>query len=97
MNTKFTSITQGPKGLYTYNANNDSSFRVPALSSKVVDRVGAGDAFLSLSAICLGNNVQDEISIFVGAAAAAIDVQIVGNKTTIDSVDLEKYLTALLK
>ena len=97
LNTKFTSITQGPKGLYTYNANNDSSFRVPALSSKVVDRVGAGDAFLSLSAICLGNNVQDEISIFVGAAAAAIDVQIVGNKTTIDSVDLEKYLTALLK
>ncbi len=97
LNAKFASITQGPKGLYTYNANNDESFRVPALSSKVVDRVGAGDAFLSLSATCLGSKVKPEISVFIGAAAAAIDVQIVGNKTTINSVDLEKYLIALLK
>jgi rfaE bifunctional protein kinase chain/domain/rfaE bifunctional protein nucleotidyltransferase chain/domain len=97
LTAKFTSITQGPKGLYTYDANNNSSFRVPALSSKVVDRVGAGDAFLSLSAICLGSNVKAEISILAGAAAAAIDVQIIGNQTTINSVDLEKYITALLK
>jgi sugar/nucleoside kinase (ribokinase family) len=97
LNAKFASITQGPKGLYTYNANNDESFRVPALSSKVVDRVGAGDAFLALSATCLGSKVKPEISVFIGAAAAAIDVQIVGNKTTINSVDLEKYLIALLK
>ena len=97
LKTKFISITQGPKGLYTYNANSDSSFRVPALSSKVVDRVGAGDAFLSLSAICLGGGVEDSVSVFVGAAAAAIDVQIIGNRDTVDSVDLEKYFTALLK
>jgi rfaE bifunctional protein kinase chain/domain/rfaE bifunctional protein nucleotidyltransferase chain/domain len=97
LNANFVSITQGPKGLYTYNANNDSSFRVPALSSKVVDRVGAGDAFLSLSAICLGNKVRPEISVFVGATAAAIDVQIVGNKSTVDQISLEKYITSLLK
>ena len=97
LNARFASITQGPKGLYTYDSSNDLSFRVPALSSKVVDRVGAGDAFLSLSAICLGSKIKHEISIFIAAAAAAINVQIVGNKATIDRVSLEKYITSLLK
>jgi len=97
MNATFVSITQGPNGLYTYNGVNNSSFRVPALSSKVVDRVGAGDAFLSIAAICLGSKVDDGIAVFAGSAAAAIDVQIIGNRNTINTVDLEKYFTALLK
>jgi rfaE bifunctional protein kinase chain/domain/rfaE bifunctional protein nucleotidyltransferase chain/domain len=97
LKAEFVSITQGPKGLFTYSSKKDNKFRVPALSSKVVDRVGAGDAFLSLAAICLGSNVIPEIGVFVGAAAAAIDVQIVGNESTVNSVDLEKYLTVLLK
>ena len=63
----------------------------------MVDRVGAGDAFLSLASICLGNGVKTEISVFLGAAAAAIDVQIIGNQATINNIDLEKYISALLK
>ena len=97
LNADFISVTQGPAGLYTYCANNDNSFKVPALSSNVVDRVGAGDAFLSLAAICLGSGISAEISVFLGATAAAIDVQIVGNKTTINNIDLVKYISSLLK
>ena len=71
--------------------------KVPALSSNVVDRVGAGDAFLSLASIFLGSGVDPEISVFLGATAAAIDVQIIGNQSTVNNIDLVKYVSALLK
>ncbi len=97
MNADVISVTQGPKGLYTLDCNSQFGFRVPALASKVVDRVGAGDAFLALSSICLGMKMDPRIAAFIGAAAAALDVQIVGNRETIDPVTLKKYITALLK
>jgi rfaE bifunctional protein nucleotidyltransferase chain/domain len=97
LNAEYISVTQGSKGLHTISLAEDKSFKVPALSSNVVDRVGAGDAFLSLSAIYLGCGVETEVAIFLGASAAAIDVQIIGNQSTINKADLVKYITALLK
>ena len=97
LNAEYISVTQGSKGLHTISLAEDKSFKVPALSSSVVDRVGAGDAFLSLSAIYLGCGVKTEVAIFLGATAAAIDVQIIGNQSTINKADLVKYITALLK
>ena len=97
LNADFITITQGSKGLLTYSLDQDCSFKIPALSSNVVDRVGAGDAFLSLASIFLGSGVDTEVSVFLGATAAAIDVQIIGNQATINNIDLVKYITALLK
>lgn len=97
LKAEFISVTQGGSGLYTYCTKNDISLRVPALSSNVIDRIGAGDAFLSISAIALGSGINPEISIFLGAVAAAIDVQIVGNESTINKTDLIKFITAMLK
>ncbi|MDC0553470.1 PfkB family carbohydrate kinase [Candidatus Pseudothioglobus singularis] len=97
LKANFISVTQGPMGLYTYCTKTDDSFRVPALSSNVIDRVGAGDAFLSISAICLGSGLNPEVSVFLGATAAAMDVQIIGNESTINRIDLIKYISALLK
>jgi sugar/nucleoside kinase (ribokinase family) len=72
-------------------------YTVPALSTKVVDRIGAGDAFLSLAGICLGRGLAPEVAAFVGSAAAAIDVQIVCNREPIAPAILNKYITTLLK
>ena len=71
--------------------------RAPVLSTKVIDRIGAGDAFLSLAGICLGGGLPSELATFVASAAAAIDVQIVCNRDPIKPVDLYKYITTLLK
>ena len=97
LNADFISVTQGSNGLHTYQVDENFSFKVPALSSNVVDRVGAGDAFLSLASIFLGSGINTEISVFIGATAAAIDVQIVGNQNTVNNIDLIKYISALLK
>jgi sugar/nucleoside kinase (ribokinase family) len=70
---------------------------VPALSTKVIDRIGAGDAFLSLAGICLGGGLPSEVAAFIGSAAAALDVQIVCNREPVNPVSLNKYVTTLLK
>jgi rfaE bifunctional protein nucleotidyltransferase chain/domain len=92
----YISITLGKNGLYSLGKNNDS-VRVPALSLGVVDRVGAGDAFLALSSISLASGLTIEESAFIGSIAAAIDVQIVCNKEYVNDIRLKKYISTLLK
>lgn len=90
-------VTRGTKGVMMVDMNARMFHKVPALSSRVIDRIGAGDAFLSLSALCLGNGVDAQVAAFVGSVAAAMDVQIVCNRDPIDPVSLKKYVSTLLK
>jgi rfaE bifunctional protein kinase chain/domain/rfaE bifunctional protein nucleotidyltransferase chain/domain len=97
LKVKHFAVTMGTKGIMLLDNVEGQTYIVPALSTKVLDRVGAGDAFLSFSAICLGKGVSPEAAAFVGSAAAALDVQIVCNKEPIRSGNLLKYLGTLLK
>ncbi len=90
-------VTRGTKGALMLDRVKGMVHTVPALSTKVVDRIGAGDAFLSLAGLCLGGGLPSEIAALVGSAAAAIDVQIVCNREPVSSVGLLKYVTTLLK
>ncbi len=97
VHAKHFAVTRGTKGAIMLDRVKGMVHTVPALSTKVVDRIGAGDAFLSLSGLCLGGGLPSEVAVFVGSAAAAIDVQIVCNREPINSVSLNKYITTLLK
>ncbi|NBT57005.1 MAG: cytidyltransferase, partial [Betaproteobacteria bacterium] len=90
-------VTRGKKGVLMQGLQQGGTVEVPALSTKVVDRVGAGDAFLSLAALCAARGLDPQITAFVGSVAAAIDVQVVGNRESIRSVPLAKYISTLLK
>ena len=90
-------VTRGTKGVMILDTKSRTFHKIPALSSRVIDRIGAGDAFLSLSALCLGKGIDAEVAAFVGSVAAAIDVQIVCNREPIDPVALKKYISTLLK
>lgn len=94
---KYLSVTRGTKGVTMFDVTEQQFNRVPALSSRVIDRIGAGDAYLSLSALCLAKGLTPEVSNFVGSVAAAMDVQIVCNRKPVDKIDLKKYVTTLLK
>jgi len=98
LDSKVLSVTCGPKGLLTVNQKNvAASLMVPVLATNIVDRVGAGDAFLSLASICHAAGVDSDLASFVGSVAAALDVQIVGNSETVGSISLYKYIVSLLK
>lgn len=90
-------ITCGSRGVMLKDRSDGTDYYVPALSTKVLDRIGAGDAFLSLAGLCLGGGLPADFAAFVGSVAAALDVQIVGNRESVDSVTLFKYITTLLK
>ena len=90
-------ITRGAKGVMFKDRKSGAIHNVPALSTKVLDRIGAGDAFLALAGLCIGGGLPSEVAAYVGSVSAALDVQIVGNREPVDSVALFKYITTLLK
>jgi len=97
LNAQYIAVTRGSKGAILFDGESKSLHSIPVLSTKVLDRVGAGDTFLSLAGLCLGGGISSDIALFVGSAAAALDVQIVCNREPVTPVNLFKYLTTLLK
>ncbi len=90
-------VTRGTLGALLLDNQTGLFHATPALSTQVVDRVGAGDSFLAFASLALGNGFSPELSLFLGSAAAALDVQIVCNREPITPVPLFKYITTLLK
>ncbi|MFT5443379.1 MAG: cytidyltransferase-like protein [Myxococcota bacterium] len=97
VNAKRVAVTMGTAGVRMFDREAGEYAQVPALSTKVVDRIGAGDAFLSLAALCAGAGLPNDLAAFVGSTAAAIDVQIVCNREPVSSAGLFRYITTLLK
>lgn len=96
MQCKKAVVTRGHFGSVAYEAGNGLS-EVPCFSSKVVDRVGAGDAYLAVTALCAARNIDKEILAFVGNASGAIKVTTVCNRNPVEAVQLFKFINTLLK
>ena len=90
------SITSGVKGVLCY-TKKDLETQIPALAKNVLDRVGAGDSYLALAAICLAGGMPHKLAGFVGALAAAMNVQTVGNQYPTTKISLFKFLTRIMK
>lgn len=89
-------ITLGVKGSMVARKNSVNPEIAPVLSGEVVDTIGAGDAYLSISSLLAKNgNTPEEIA-FVGNAVGAMAVKILGNESFIEKVPLMKYLKTLL-
>jgi len=89
-------ITRGHKGSLVY-SKADGFKEIPIFSKEVLDRIGAGDAYFSVTAPCVFKNAPMEVVGFIGNAAGAMKVLIVGNRSSIEPAPLFKYITALLK
>ena len=74
-----------------------SRWEIPAFSREVVDRVGAGDAYFSLTAPCVAAGMPLDVVGFLGNAAGALAVKIVGNRTPVEPAALAAFVRALLK
>jgi rfaE bifunctional protein nucleotidyltransferase chain/domain len=89
-------VTRGHKGSLVYD-DKDGFLDVPVFSRDVVDRVGAGDAYLSITALCAATGLPAALLGFVGNAMGALKIRIVGNKSPVEPVHLYKYINTLLK
>lgn len=95
MNCSALSVTRGVYGVFCLEENQD--LNIPAFVSETVDRVGAGDSYLALSSLCRAQGYPMLIAGFLGSLAAALGVQVVGNKEAVKKDSLVKFLTRLMK
>ncbi|MFM9058910.1 MAG: PfkB family carbohydrate kinase [Planctomycetaceae bacterium] len=89
-------VTRGRNGCLCCDSQG-GLFRIPAVAGKVVDRIGAGDAFLSVSALLAAQGEPLEVVGFAGNAAGALAVATVANREPIDRVAYFKQIESLLK
>lgn len=88
-------VTRGRKGCAVCNGNG-SFIQVPAFAQNIVDRVGAGDAFLSVTSLAAVQGVPNEILGFIGNIMGSLAVEIMGNKKSIDKENVKEYITSLM-
>jgi rfaE bifunctional protein nucleotidyltransferase chain/domain len=89
-------VTQGRHGCVTFERDG-LVHTIPAFAKNVIDTVGAGDAFLAITAplVAAGGPI-DRIG-FIGNVVGALKVEIVGHRRSIDKASLIKGITGLLK
>lgn len=96
VNTEYLVVTLGKRGSIGINRKNEIN-RTPIFSSKVVDTVGAGDAFFSFTAPCLALKMPLNLASFIGNAVGALAVQIIGNKKPVEKYELLEFIHTILK
>jgi rfaE bifunctional protein nucleotidyltransferase chain/domain len=89
-------VTRGEKGCVCYNKE-VGFFEVPAFTSHIVDRVGAGDAVFAVTAMCVVQNAPMEIVGFTANVVGAHAVSVVANQRPVGRVPLMKHIETILK
>ena len=89
-------VTQGKRGTVLYQKDK-GAFETPSLTTKVVDRIGAGDALFALTSPCVALEAPSDIVGLIGNLAAAQSVMTIGNTRSVDAVQLRRGVESLLK
>ena len=90
-------VTQGSAGATYFNKRNNKFYSSPAFASKVVDKVGAGDALLAISSLCLKKNIDKNLLLLIGSLAASQIVESIGNSKIVDKKEIIKSINYILK
>lgn len=88
-------VTRGRSGCASWDEET-GYVEIPAFTGAVVDRIGAGDAVLALTALFARQGAPAELMGLVGNAVGAVAVGIVGNKSAVELELLVDELKALL-
>jgi len=89
-------VTLGKNGSLGINERGEVQ-RTPIFSTKVVDTIGAGDAYFAYTAPCVAQSMPMEMVTFVGNVVGAIAVQIMGNKRSVMKHELLDLCHSLTK
>jgi bifunctional ADP-heptose synthase (sugar kinase/adenylyltransferase) len=95
-NIKYLVVTQGSSGSILYDRKKNIFYKSPAFAKNVTDKVGAGDALLSILSICLYKKIDLDLTLLISSLAAAQSVQTIGNKFYVNKISLLKELEHFL-
>ncbi len=89
-------VTCGRKGCCVLDRVN-GFVKVPSLTMHTIDRVGAGDALLSVAAMAATHGAAPELLGFLGNVYGALAVGTIGNDKAISKNAARKFINSLLK
>ena len=89
-------ITKGKNGATLFKKDS-KPVSCPAFAAQSLDKVGAGDAMLSICALAIKKNLEPELVLFLGSIAAAISVKSIGNKVSINIDELDRIIQYMLQ
>ncbi len=89
------SVTLGKNGALIFNEN--IVMDIPAFLATIVDSVGTGDAYLSVTAPCVAVGAPMEIVGLIGSIAGSIHVQTLCNKSAVGFKELAQKLKEVWK
>ena len=95
LNTKTVVVTRGSKGAIVL--NNRSFIYCPAFAKNTTDKVGAGDALLTIFSLCKFVKMNDDLAIFISSISAANQTRILNNEKFLDKKELLKTVSHILK
>jgi sugar/nucleoside kinase (ribokinase family) len=92
-------VTSGANGLVLgLNASGTPQVEVvPAFTTKVKDRVGAGDALFAATSVSWVASRNPLLAAVLGNLSGAASIAEIGNRVALDKVSLQRHLTAMLK
>ncbi|HEX3869087.1 MAG TPA: PfkB family carbohydrate kinase [Pirellulales bacterium] len=95
LQAKMVMVTRGKHGSLLFDSA--SGFHVsPAFATKIVDRIGAGDAVFSMTSLCAARGVPPALVNFLGNLVGAQAVSVVGNREPVDRRRLAQTIDNLL-
>ncbi len=99
INARRITVTNGRNGTTAFDRAGEGSrvSHVPAFAFGGVDTMGAGDAFLAVSAPLMAAGLDAEAAAFAGSVAGAIKVSIVGHRRNVGRAELMQTIEGLLK
>jgi len=90
-------VTQGNGGATLYVTEKNKYYHCPAFASRVVDKIGAGDAMLALLSCALKSGFNPNLGLFLGSLAAAQSVETIGNSIPVSKAQLFKTFSHAIK
>ena len=83
-------ITQGKDGATLLGKN--KNIKCPAFASSVYDKIGSGDAMLSIFSICSAIKINPLLSLYLSSLSAAQNVQSLANEKTVSKDNILKIV-----
>lgn len=96
LNYKNVVITNGRNGSFSYKKG-EGVHEMPVFTTTFKDRVGAGDAVLAITSLCVVQDAPAEIVGFIGNVVGSEAVNILCNQSSIDKISLKKHIIHLMK
>jgi bifunctional ADP-heptose synthase (sugar kinase/adenylyltransferase) len=96
-NIKNLVVTRGDQGSVFYNKKENKFNLSEAYAKSAIDKIGAGDAMLSVIALCLKSGFNKELALLIASLAGAQSVRTIGNKESVNKTQILNSLNSMLK